>query len=119
MVLLILVLNKEEKLEEILTEFMRIGINGATVLSSTGMARVLTGSKRNEEDDIPLFGALRAWINPERAKSKTIFTVIPEGQCSMAVAAIESIIGDLSQVDCGIVFTVPIDYVKGLTKIEL
>ena len=38
MVLLTLVLNKTECLDEILHQFAENGINGATILDSTGMA---------------------------------------------------------------------------------
>ena len=56
--LLFFVMNKTDKLEKLLTEFLQAGIKGATVLSSTGMARVLTN--HDDEEDIPFLGSLRA-----------------------------------------------------------
>jgi len=41
MKLLILTLNKVEKLEEVLEGFIEIGITGATVLDSVGMGHIL------------------------------------------------------------------------------
>jgi len=113
--LLVLVLNHEDKLEDLLAEFLKIGISGATVLSSTGMARVLTGLN---EEDIPLFGSIRALLNPEREQNHTILTVIRNEQLAVAVEAIESVIGDLSEKDSGIVFSMPVDFVRGISTIE-
>jgi len=113
--LLVLVLNHDDKLEDLLAEFLKIGISGATVISSTGMARVLTG---RDEEDIPLFGSIRAFLNPEREQNHTILTVIRNEQLAVAVAAIESVIGDLSEKDSGIVFSMPVDFVRGISTIE-
>jgi len=115
MKLLVLVLNKTEKLDELLTEFANRNISGATVLESMGMARLL--SHKHDEDEIPFLGALRVFLNPEREKSKTIFAAIPDEQLTEAVGIIESIVGDLSAHDTGVVFSVPIDYTKGICKI--
>jgi hypothetical protein len=112
MKLLFFVLNEVEKLDDILTEFTRINISGATVIDSMGMARLL--SYKHDEDEIPFLGSLRAFLNPEREKNKMIFTVIQDWQLSEAVSAIESVIGDLSGKGKGIVFSVPLDFVKGV-----
>ena len=115
MKLLILVLSKTEKLDELLTEFANRNISGATVLDSMGMARLL--SHKHDEDEIPFIGSLRVFLNPEREKSNVIFTAIQDEQLTEVVSIIESVIGDLSVPDTGVVFSVPIDYTKGLCKI--
>jgi hypothetical protein len=115
MKLLFFVLNKTEKLDDVLTEFTRRNINGATVLDSTGMARLL--SRKHDDDEIPFLGSLRAFLNPEREKNNIILTVIEDNQLSTAVEAIESVVGDLSCKDTGVVFSVPIDFTKGLCDI--
>lgn len=114
MKLLFLILNKTEKLDEILTEFTRREISGATIIDSIGMARLL--SYQHDEDEIPFLGSLKAFLNPEREKSKIVLTVIREEQLSEAVDAIESVIGDLTLKDTGVVFSVPIDFTKGIRK---
>lgn len=113
--LLFFVLNKTEKLDDVLTEFSRRNIKGATVLESAGMARLL--SHKHDEDEIPFLGSLRTFLNPEREKSKTIFTVIREDQLEEAVSAIESVVGDLSCRDAGVIFSVPIDFTKGICEV--
>lgn len=115
MKLLFFILNKTEKLDAVLTEFARINISGATVLDSMGMARLL--SQEHDEDEIPFLGSLRTFLNPEREKNKVILAVIQECKLQEAVSAIESIVGDLSDKDNGIVFCVPIDFTKGIRKI--
>lgn len=114
--LLVLVLNKVDKLEDILSEFLNSEISGATILSSTGMARVLSGREDNEE--IPLFGSIRSFLNPAHRESKTIFAAMREEQIPVAVAAIEKVVGDLSRQDVGVVFTLPIDFVKGIPNLS-
>lgn len=111
MKLLVFILNKTEKLEELLAEFMRIGISGSTVLPSTGMARILTNYS---DEELPFLGSIRTLLYPERNKSNTIFTVLKEAQVCMAVRAVEKVVGDLSEKDTGIIFTVPIDLIKGM-----
>lgn len=115
MKLLFFVLNKTEKLDAVLTEYARRDISGATVLDSMGMARIL--SHKHDEDEIPFLGSLRAFLNPEREKSNVIFAVIKDSQLTEAVEAIESVVGNLSHKDTGVVFSVPIDFMKGFEKI--
>ena len=115
MKLLFFVLNKTEKLDAVLTEFVRRNIHGATVLESMGMARLL--SRKHDEDEIPFLGSLRTLLNPEREKNNLIFAVIQDNQLPEAVSAIEKVVGDLSVNNTGVVFSVPIDFSKGLYEI--
>ena len=43
-------------------------------------------------------------------------TVLKDEQVDEALAAIEETVGDLSKPDTGIVFTVPVDFIKGMHK---
>ena len=113
--LIIFVLNKTEKLDAILTEFAQKEICGATVIDSMGMARILVG--KHDEDEIPFLGSLRAFLNPEREKSKVIFAAIQDDRLDEVVEAIEGVVGDLSNKDTGVIFSVPLDYTKGICKI--
>ena len=105
----------DEKLDSLLTEFAHRNINGATVIDSVGMARLLC--HKHDGDEIPFLGSVRAFLNPEREKSNVIFTVIQDDQLSEAISAIEYVVGDLSIKDNGVAFSVPIDYTKGLWEI--
>lgn len=110
MQLLLMVLNKVEKLEELLEALMEHGICGATILGSTGMVREL--GKRIE--DYPIFGTLRYLIDFERKESKTIFMVLKDEQVETVKKTVRDIIGDLSQPDTAILFTLPVLSAEGV-----
>ena len=109
MKLLIFVLNKVEKLEPVLNRFEHAGIRGATVLESKGMARALENYY-----DGSFLGSLRATLEPGREENRTIFAVLPDEDVSKAVQAIEQEIGSLNAPGSGIVFTLPVDFAKGI-----
>lgn len=108
--LLILVLNKVDVLDAILDRFMKIGISGATIIDTTGMGRTLAYN-----DNIPIFGGLYKFFEDCHPSNKTIFSVIrTEEMLQKAIKAIEDETGDLNDPGVGILFTLPIGYVKGL-----
>ena len=99
MQLLFFVLNRSEMLDDILTSFADHDIHGATILDSKGMVHLL--ASHSDEGEVPFFGAMRAFLKPERENSNLIIAAVND---------------DLSKPDTGVVFTVPISYVKGLYK---
>lgn len=111
MQLLVIVLNRTEKLEDLLSAFAEHGINGATVIESTGMARAM-----GEINEHRILGSLYELLNPERAKNKTIFAVIEERLLSNAKAAVKEVLGGFEKPDTGILFTIPVSYAEGLIK---
>lgn len=113
---LFFVLNETEKLDDVLTEFTKRNIKGATVLESAGMASLL--SNKHDEDEIPFLGSLRNFLNPERQKNNIILTIIRDDQLDEAVEAIEFVVGDLCCKNAGVVFSVPIDFSKGICGVE-
>ncbi|HOJ09137.1 MAG TPA: hypothetical protein PK733_00900 [Clostridiales bacterium] len=113
MQLLVLVLNKVELLDELLKSFVSAGIKGATILDSMGMARALT-SGGNE--DIPIFGSLRLILNEGHPYNKTLFVVLKDDEVNICVRCIREVVGDLNKPDVGILFTVPVNFIEGLTK---
>ena len=112
MKLLVFILNNTDKLEELMVELSEAGIRGATVLESSGMAQVLTHSK---EDD-PLIGYLRTLIDPSKETNKTILFVAEDEDIITIRKVINDVVGDLSQPQTGIVFTVPVDFTDGIKK---
>ncbi len=113
--LVFFVLNKTEKLDDLLSEFGRRNICGATVVESKGMARLL--SQRYDDDEIPILGSLRQYLNPERTRNFLILIVVPADRLQEVVGTIESVVGDLSEKDTGIIFSVPVDFTKGICDI--
>lgn len=108
MQLLIAVINQEEKLDEILSGFVELGITGATIIGSEGMGRVLS-------HDVPIFAGLQTLIARSRPRNQTIFSVVKdEEKVEGALALLQEICGDLDDPATGIAFTVPVDRVTGL-----
>ncbi|MCD6472390.1 hypothetical protein J7K55_04640 [Candidatus Aerophobetes bacterium] len=106
MKLLVVVLNKEEFLEDILDAFIEADITKATILDSEGMIGFLTY-------EVPLFADLKDFMKGEKPYNKTIFSVVDDEK---KIKKVEKLIEDLSEPGIGILFTVPIDYVKDFTK---
>ncbi|WP_373897909.1 hypothetical protein ACER0A_010255 [Haloimpatiens sp. FM7315] len=110
MQVLIMVLNKTNYLEDIVKELNHCKIRGATIIDSTGMAKILTSCG----EEIPVFGSLKMLLNEKRPFNKTIFTVLKDEQIPIAINAIKKVVGDLSKPDVGILFTLPVNYVEGI-----
>lgn len=108
MQLLIAVINEEEKLDEILSGLVELGVTGATIINSEGMGRVVS-------HDIPIFAGLGALASRSRPQNQTLFSVIREDEkVDGVVALLREICGDLENPGTGIVFTIPITRVVGL-----
>ena len=99
--------NDPEKLDEILSGYLEIGITGATIINSEGMGRVLS-------HDIPIFAGLQTLITRSRPQNRTIFSVVEEEKVEQALALLQEVCGDLSAPATGIAFTLPLDRVVGL-----
>ncbi|HOP56844.1 MAG TPA: hypothetical protein PLH02_00950 [Bacillota bacterium] len=108
MKLVFFVLNDVTKLDEFLHSLKENGIHGATIISSSGMARKLI-----ENDDMKFIGSLKALFDNPRVESEVIMMVVEDGQVETVYQVINDSIGDLSQPNTGIAFTVPIENVKG------
>lgn len=111
MKLLVYVMNKCEKLDNLLHVLTDEGITGATIINSHGMIHQLLDEGYDSN-----FLSLRKALNPERNESRTIFMVLDDENVQRVVDIIESQVGALEKDDNGIVFTVPVDFTKGLGK---
>ena len=108
MELLVAVINQEDRLDDILSGFLELGITGATVIDSEGMGHVLS-------HDIPIFAGLQTLISRARPQNQTIFSVIDSDEkVQGAIALLQEICGDMDNPATGIVFTIPVSRVTGL-----
>jgi nitrogen regulatory protein P-II 1 len=107
--LLIAVINEEEKLDEILSGMVELGVTGATIINSEGMGRVLS-------HDIPIFAGLEALASRSRPQNQTIFSVIRDEKVDAVIALLQEICGDFKNGGTGIVMTVPLTRVVGLAR---
>ena len=84
---LVTVLNKIELLDRLLDEFEKVGVSGATVISSVGMAHALA-----EHEESHFISSFRAFFGGGRAESKTIFTACDSATAEKAKDAVRRIV---------------------------
>ena len=116
MELLVCVINDEEKLDDILSGLLELGVTGATVLNSRGMARHIP--------EAPVFAGLKDVMAGARPQNATIFSVIESReQLEAAIEMIKNVCGDLTAPGTGILFTLSLNQVIGIeihpVKVEL
>lgn len=109
---LFIVLNQVDYLDEILETFVQVGVRGATVLDSQGMAGAIVHSGSS----LPLFGSLKTLMDGARPYNKTIFTVLEsEEVLERTVKAVQEVLDDLPDQGLGFMFSVPVGNVYGMT----
>jgi len=109
--LLVLILNREEFLDEVLEAFVEAGITGATIIDSVGMGRTLAYR-------IPIFAGLRKSIKTSDY-NKMIFSVVQSDEVLKQIIDLLEEIIDFDVPGTGLLFTVPITFIKGIRLEEL
>lgn len=112
MQLFIHITNHESAVTPILARMMDEGIHGATVVDCKGMLSTLSESS---VDAPPIFGSLRAFINPERQSNKMILAVLRDEDVPMVKEIVHTVSGDLKLPNTGILFTVPVMSWEGVS----
>lgn len=111
---LILVLNKVDELEDVLSAMMKAGVKGATIVDSQGMGSAIS---IGENPSLPLIGSLKSMFDREHPYNKTVFTVIESDELLQDVIdAIRNTIGNLDKPNEGLMFTIPVTNVFGMRK---
>ena len=111
MKLMVIILNKTEVLDYLLEGLSASGIGGATIIESSGMAMTLS-----KLDSSFLSASIRSLFNGNEEDNRTILSVIDDDQLDTVRKVVYSTVGDLSQPNTGILFTVPIDFAEGTRK---
>ncbi len=112
MQLLILILKKVELVDPIVKYLTEAGVKGGTILEGTGMARSLVNM-----EELPIFSMIKALLADEGVSScKIMMFVLKDEQVMKAREAIKKVTGELSTPNTGIMFSVPINYVEGLSE---
>ncbi len=111
MYVLFVVLNQQDHLHQVLKRLKDVGIYSATIIDSVGTGQIT----RNLGKEIPFIGSLMRNIDADMGDSKTMFTVVHSKQeAEKIMGEIEKVCGgDMSKPNTGIMFTVPIDMVRG------
>lgn len=114
MYLILFVLDDPDKLQDLLDGWEAAGTGGATVLVSTGMARMRNGVIR---DDLPLMPGLDDFYKRIEDFHRTLFTIVKDDQTlEQVVAATKRVVGELDQPNTGILVVLPTARVYGLEK---
>ncbi len=111
MKLLVFILNKTEKLDRLLKTLAHEHITGATVINSSGMASQL--SQTSDESLNSIFGSLRMLLKDNQKENKTIMMVVKEEKIPEIERIINEVVGNINEPNTGILFTVPIDFIRG------
>lgn len=115
MYFVILVLHDPDLLEELMEEWDKEGVDGATILFSSGMGRYL--QKQGLRDDFPLIPSLDDFYEAPETLSRTIFaTVKDEAMIDKILAATQRVMGDLNQPETGMLLVMPVLKAYGLYK---
>ena len=108
MELVVIVLNKVDLLDVMLTELMNNDLSGATVIESSGMGHIIS-------NQFPLFAMFAELEDERKANSKTIFKVVNTvEERDKTVEIVENTCGDLGDPDTAIIFSVPVSFSKGI-----
>jgi nitrogen regulatory protein P-II 1 len=110
MELLVCVVDRERHLSRILSGFVELGIRGATVINSEGMAH-------HVGDALPVMAGLQSLLIKTRPTSATVFSVIDDAALvEAAIRMISEICGGIEEPGTGIVFTVPVSRAVGMVE---
>ena len=110
--LVVLVLECVEICHEIMDAWEKAGASGATILESTGLARI-RGAVR---DDLPLVPSLRDLLKADEMHNRTVFTMIEDDEVLERVLEVTRDHVDFTQPNSGLMFVVPVTQVFGLKR---
>jgi hypothetical protein len=115
MYLILLVLNDPDRLEDLLIAWEEKGVEGATVLFSTGLGQIhqLEGWR----DDMPLIPSLRDFYEAPENLNRTIFTTVnSEVKAEAVVAATKGVLGELDEHHNGFLLVLPVASAHGIKR---
>lgn len=110
--LVVLVIDDIDDCPPILDAWDAAGVQGITILASTGLGRVRRAGLR---DDLPLMPSLQDLIESEEIQHRTLLSVVEtQEMVDKMVAIAQHIIGDLDDPHTGFLFVVPVLQAVGL-----
>jgi hypothetical protein len=110
--LVMLVLERGERLQDVIVAWREAGVGSATVLDSIGVRRL---GETLTMDDVPLFPSLSNMMRGGRAAQNTLFAVVPDPATVEAlIEGTKRVLGNLDEPGEGILFTLPVTRSVGL-----
>jgi nitrogen regulatory protein P-II 1 len=111
----LLVLHDIDRLDQILSAWENAGVDGITVMASTGLGRIRT--KIALREDIPLIPSLNDLLEEsyEELLNRTLFSIVDNEEIIDRIhKATEGVLGSLTKPRTGILAVIPIARVYGL-----
>jgi hypothetical protein len=113
--LIVLVIDDGNKVQEVLQAWMAAGVSGVTLLDSAGLGH--EASQHAARSDVSFMPSLESLLRVREERSRTLFSVVPDGfDVDALLAATEAILGSLEVPDTGILFTLPVTRAHGLHR---
>lgn len=111
--LVVAVLPNQERCQDVLEIWERLGVTGVTILESIGLHRLKQAFGRR--DDMPLIPSLRHLMASEEYYHRTVFVVLDDDfDLEGLLAATEATAGSFNAPDSGLIFVLPVTRVLGL-----
>jgi len=104
--LFLIILDRAELVDEILTGFLDIGVPGATVVESKGMGAII-------RQDMPIFSGL-ASLFPENTGSRIVISVMPVDLIDQVYELVEEVVGNLEQSNSAVCVSLPVEQFRGI-----
>jgi len=105
MEVLIIILNRDEYFEKLISILVESGISGATILDSEGLGHFLAY-------EIPIFAGLREFLGEHKSGNKTILAVLEDKTIFPRIKKLlqeENI--DFTEPGMGVIITLPVNEV--------
>ncbi len=110
--MILFVLNDPDKLDELLDAWHQAGIQGATILESTGIYR-----RRPHLVAARYAFGFSSLVENQSKGHYTLLTIVPdEALIQRCLEATEAIVGDLGQPNTGVLAAWPLAFTKGARK---
>ena len=108
MKLMLVILYLDELLYDILEYFIESGIEGATVIESSGMGEYIS--------NIPLFADFIGFMKQNKNHSQTILALVPDERIESVMRGIEGITGDLDKKQGAMIIALDVPLYRGTMK---
>jgi len=107
--MLVLILNDDDRVDEVLLTMSNLGIRGATLIDSAGMGAILRAK-------FPFMPDMKDLVQNKRLDNKTILTVINDNKLLRQAVDLLRTQLNLDNPGTGIMFVVPVSEVYGTAQ---
>lgn len=103
-----------EQASAVLEVWINVGVDGVTILESTGMHQVI---KRGIRDDIGILASLSSLMRAQEIHHRTLFSAVrDEAMLNRVIDATTAYVGDWGKPDVGVLFVWPLVQAYGIDK---